>query len=188
MYSKLVSFLKVRDTEFLPTILYDLSIYSEKIILVTDLDIDKNLVKEFDLDISTEINPTIYNPDWVMILEENHIPDWRFQFMKDSLCLNEYVNIWESKVVNLWDEENYYRTDKFWDKIIVPFLYRWIPEVDLENQPGPQENCGIYLKNYGTLNTNKRLSFYPKTKMSHIEKIHYDSLFDKKVQLERLYE
>lgn len=100
----------------------------------------------------------------------------------------------------LWDSEDKYRTDKLWGDQYFPILYRWIPEIDYKfnngdlvpsNQPGPREHSGEYIVSYRYLTREQRMSVYAEylpdiDDLNYITNLHYHSLMDQDVSLERL--
>jgi hypothetical protein len=120
--------------------------------------------------------------------------------MFNSLILNEYVNCWTADAKYLWDVEDLYRVDKLWNTFNYPFLFRFIPEMDYKwnadeivpkNQPGPTENSLIPLLNYQYFSDAKRVRSYlnfrkEENEHNEITKLHYKSLVDEDIKLERL--
>jgi hypothetical protein len=148
-----------------------------------------------------QLNISRYNPDWVLTYFDDEIPfPRRFSFMFNSLILNEYVNCWTADAKYLWDVEDLYRVDKLWNTFNYPFLFRFIPEMDYKwnadeivpkNQPGPTENSLIPLLNYQYFSDAKRVRSYlnfrkEENEHNEITKLHYKSLVDEDIKLERL--
>lgn len=143
-----------------------------------------------------------FNPDWVMILCDDEIFSPRMDYMFNSLIFNDYVNVWTSKCLYFWDLEDTYRIDKLWGNQHFPVMYRYIPEVDYQwekenlmpcNQPGPIEDSSVPLFSYNNLTMWDRLENYgkyleTKNKNNRITQMHYESLMDNDIQLERWIE
>jgi hypothetical protein len=204
MYSKLVALIRIRSNEniFLQKILDELSIVCEKIIIDDRDDLlgDMKLLNDdWDVDIykSENYDLRMYGPDWILALYADEVPTKNFRFMKDSLCSNEYVNIWESNFLTLWNDEKTYREDKLWGAQRFPFLYKWIPEIDYKftngclvpvNQPGPKEKCPESVLSYRYLRQEDRLDIYDdylkdKDNLNYVTQLHYESLLDENIIL-----
>jgi hypothetical protein len=140
-----------------------------------------------------------FNPDWVIVLCDDEIFSPRMDYMFNSLILNDYVNIWTSKCLYFWDSEDVYRIDGLWGNMNFPIMYRFIPEIDYQwkennlipcNQPGPTEDSSVPLFSYTNLTESRRMRNYrnfmlTKDYNNHITKMHYKSLFDDEIRLER---
>ncbi|MDP3065488.1 MAG: hypothetical protein Q8N08_02020 [Methanobacteriaceae archaeon] len=202
MYSKLVGVISIRggSERFLFDVFSELSIICEKIIvndkynLLSDFD-NKILVEMFDADVykSGVVDLSIYGPEWVLTLYDDETVSKQFRYMKDSLCCNEYVNIWKARILNLWNDDKHYREDKLWGEQTLPIMYKWIPEINYKfkkgdlvpyNQPGTAENCGVPIISYRHLTSEQRAKLYKeyleeKEKLNYVTKLHYQSLIDK---------
>jgi hypothetical protein len=140
-----------------------------------------------------------FNPDWVIILCDDEIFSPRMDYMFNSLVLNDYVNIWTSKCLYFWDSEDVYRIDGLWGNMNFPIMYRFIPEIDYQweeknlipcNQPGPTEDSSVPLFSYANLTEGQRMRNYgdfmlTKDYNNYITRMHYKSLFDDEIRLER---
>jgi hypothetical protein len=206
MYSSLLGIITIRgNNSYLFDIIEEMSITCEDIIFhdpqnhleYTEWD---TLTEYFGQDFpihSDPLDPSIYDPDWIISLYSDEAPGRRFRYMKDSLCANEYVNYWTGTARYLWDSIDQYRADKLWGQFEYPFLWKYIPEIDYQwdngilvpiNQPGPVEKSSIPIDSYRFLTEQSRLTryfefFQEKEKYNQITQTHYKSLLDEKPAL-----
>lgn len=143
-----------------------------------------------------------YDPDWVIVLCDDEVLSPRMGYMFNSLIMNKYVNTWTSKAYYFWDSEDVYRIDKLWNTFSFPMMYRYIPEIDYQwgkgslipvNQPGPIEDSSVPLLSYYNLTDRQRLMNHieygqTRNENNQITQMHYDSLMDDDIKLERWIE
>ncbi len=184
---KTIGIIGIRGNRDLQPLIWELEVYCEKVFVI-----EKSLN---EIDLESE------NPDWIMSIYSDEIPTTRLRYMFDSLILNQYVNTWESKLIYMWDEETY-RIDGLWSNFNVPFLWRYINEVNYKfeeyeivpkNITGSIENSSVPLLNYQYATDSNRINAYIrfqkyKSEYNQITRMHYDSLMDDEIKLERWIE
>lgn len=212
-YSKLIGIVIVRDKfiENLEYCLSELDITCEEIIVLDTYDnIESSEYRQlralFDFDCYAvggieSIPLSKYEPDWILSLYHDEVPSKRFRYFKDLLCDSKLVNAWTSPIRYQWNFMDSYRTDKLWNSIKTPSLFKYIPEMDYTwhpdlltptNQPGPMEDSSVPLISSRYLTERQRgreyLQFLQKStgQESYYTKMHYESLMDEKVDLKRL--
>lgn len=142
-------------------------------------------------------------PDFVLSVNGDEIPERRFNFMKSSLLLNEFVNVWSFQPIYLWNDLKTRRVDKLWNaEEAFPSLFRYIPEIDYkwndgvpipENQPGPIEKSGLLIKDLGFVTPQQRQEKYlsylsMKNILNYSTQRHMESIHDPFPELQRLSE
>ena len=184
---KTIGIIGIRGNRNLQNLIWELEVYCEKIFVI-----EKSLD---EIDLESE------NPDWIISIYSDELPTNRLRYMFDSLTLNQYVNTWTSKLVYMWDEETY-RIDGLWGNFNVPFLWRYISEVNYqfeehkiipENLNGSTEDSSVPILNYEYATDTDRFNAYieyleTKDENNYITKMHYESLMDDEIKLERWIE
>jgi hypothetical protein len=210
MYSKLLGIIEVRDKfiEFLEDSLSELSITCENIIVLDRFDYiesddyrELTALYDFDCYACCGLDQYMlaeYDPDWVFTLYHDEIPSKRFRHFKDSLCANQLVNTFTSPIRYMWNFVDSYRTDKLWNSITTPSMFRYIPEIDYKwnedslvptNQPGPVTDSSVSILSYRYLTERRRgrdyLQALREDDLNYYTRRHYESLMDEEIELKR---
>lgn len=209
MLGTVLAVIKARkiDNAYLYDIFCDIGDISDYIIVsdedrILNYQEEKMLRERFDVIITPdsieEIDYRSYNPDWVFNCYSDERPAHKQTHLYISLCLNPYVNVWKSKCLFLWENEEYYRTDGQWLDFEFPILYRFYPEIDYKwrkalmpvNQPGPKENCMLPFYSYHFISEEERNAEYQERlgewdKMRESTKNFCNSLLDETITLKK---
>jgi hypothetical protein len=180
---EVLGLVKVRNADKIEECLKELRKYCDKIAIVGN----HKLSNYGEIN---QIPVELINPDWIISLYSDEILSSRFSYMARMLMGNDFINTWDGHILHFWDEKNF-RVDKSWDLFDVPFLWRFMPEIDYKwgeeivplNQPGPEKHSSCFLFNHRFNDKTKRAEEFKQflkdeQEYNMVTRQHYHSLIN----------